>query len=870
MMRLGALVLSDVSRLGPLLVVLILGMSGDLQARPQGEEQSLRKKYPWYHPDLFDETRRDVLDVALAGPMKTEPEIIFACRTTVREHWYANFGYFAEGDSGHASVPIRNGQGRLCRLNLRTGKLTILLEDQAGAVRDPCVDYSSRKIVFSYREKGTAHYHLYQINTDASGLRQLTDGPYDDIEPAYLPDGGIVFCSSRSNRWVNCWCTPVATLYRCDGEGHDIRPLSANIEHDNTPAVLPDGRILYTRWEYVDRSQLQFHHLWTINPDGSGQMTFFGNMNPGGVFIDARPIPGTTKILMVRSPGHGKTEHQGGVSIVDPGSGPDSKASEQVLSDHPWFHDPYPVSADCFLVAVGDRLAMMNGAGRVNMVYRLPAELAAAGMEVHEPRWLASRPREPIVPSRIDDSSPTGRLILSDVYAGRNMTGVARGTVKELLVIETLPKPLNFSGFPEPLTFGGSFTLERVVGTVPVERDGSAHFELPARRAFFFVALDKNENAVKRMQSFVSVMPGEVTGCVGCHEDRTRTVASDSALRTAALRRPSRIRPLEGIPQVFDFPRDIQPILDRHCVSCHNVRRRDGGLILAGDRGPLYSHSYYMLTIRQQFADGRNRKVGNLAPYQIGAVASPIMKTLQGHYDTNLSQAEIRTIRYWIEAGATYPGTYAALGTGMIGGYYKTINDGGPINRWPEVREAAEVIGRRCAGCHTQNLVLPDGPCNDRLEEDPYWICGDRNADRWKDPQRMVRLKLSRHMLYNLSRPEDSLLLLAPLAREEGGFAGVAGDASPKTCPPTFRSTRNTDYQKLLLSIYKVAEELNRIKRFDMPGFRPRPEYLREMKRFDILPSTFDDRNDPADPYLIDAKYWQSFWFQPPKFHGGS
>ena len=871
MAQLARLGLRGRGRLVLLIAMMILGAADNLLALPQVEERALRKKYPWYHPDLFDEGRRDILEAALAGPLKNAHEIVFTSRTTVREHWYANFGYLAEGDSCHASIPIRNGQGRLCRLNLRTGKLTILLEDLAGAVRDPCVGYDGKTIVFSYREKGGKHYHLYEIHADGTGLRQMTDGPFDDIEPVCLPDGGILFCSSRSNRWVNCWCTPVATLYRCDSEGRNLRPLSANIEHDNTPAVLPDGRILYTRWEYVDRSQLQFHHLWTINPDGTGQMTFFGNMNPGNVFIDARPIPGSAKIVMTRSPGHGKTEHQGGISIVDPGDGPDALPAETVLNSHPWFHDPYPVTGDCFFVAVADRLALMDGKGSLNVVYRLPDELARAGMEVHEPRLLACRPREPVVPSRTKESSPTGELLLSDVYAGRNMAGVARGTVKELLVIETLPKPLNFSGFPEPLTFGGSFTLERVVGTVPVEADGSAYFKLPAHRAFFFVALDKDQNAVKRMQSFVSVMPGEVTGCVGCHEQRTRTAAWNSSTRIASIRRASTIRPIEGVPQVIDFPRDIQPILDRHCVGCHDVRQRQGGLVLAGDRGPLYSHSYFMLTIRQQFADGRNRKTGNLAPYQIGAVASPLMKTLQGHYGTTVSAAETRTIRYWIESGATYPGTYAALGSGMIGGYYKAqpTVDAQRIDRWPELREAADVLARRCAACHTGTLALPDGPCIDRPQEDPYWICGDRNADRWKNPATMVRLRLSRHILYNLTRPDNSILLLAPLARESGGYATSAGNAQSKSCPITFRDIQDADYQKILRSICKVSDELNRIKRFDMPGFRPRPEYLREMKRYGILPATFDDRNDPADPYLLDARYWQSFWHHPPRTDSG-
>lgn len=841
-------------------LVVLTALVVEAGVKPLREDEVLRKKYGWYRPDLFDAAKRDVLDKALDGDMKRDAEIIFACRTTMHEHWYANFGYFAEGDSRNVSTPIRNTQGRLCKLNLRTGKLTVLLEDLAGAVRDPVVHYDAHKILFSYRKNDSDRYHLAEINVDGTGLRQLTDGPFDDIEPTYLPDGGIAFCSSRSNRWVNCWATPVATLHRCDGDGSNIRPISANIEHDNTPCVLPDGRILYTRWEYVDRSQLQYHHLWTVNPDGTGQMTYFGNMNPGGVFIDAKPIPGTGKIVMVRSPGHGQTEHMGSVSVVEPGAGPDAKASEHPVNPHPWFRDPYPISENCFLVAVADRLAVMDADGRLSVIYRLPGALAEKGMELHEPRPLTTRPREAVGPMRTKGDSPKGTLILSDLYSGRNMAGVPRGAVKKLLVIETLPKPLNFSGFPEPLTFGGSFTLERIVGTVPVEADGSAHFELPANRAFFFVALDKNENSVKRMQSFVAVMPGEVTGCVGCHEQRTQTPTRTAAVRMAARRPASTIQPLEGIPQVFDFPRDIQPILDRHCLGCHDVKHRKGGVILSGDHGPLYSHSYFMLTVRRQFADGRNRAESNLAPYQIGGGASPIVSTLSEHMGVMASPEEIRKVRYWIEAGAPYPGTYAALGTGMIGGYYKTANFSQHVNEWPEVKEAAGAMARRCAGCHSGKLALPGNPCDDRPGEDPYWICGDSSAERWKTPATRVRMQLSRHIVYNLSRPELSVLLLAPLARQAGGYATATTEANPESCPVTFTNTQDKDYQKILLSIRKVKDELDRIKRFDMPGFRPRDEYFREMIRYGVLPAAFDVRKDPINPYEIDEKYWQSFW----------
>ena len=194
-------------------------------------------------------------------------DIVFAARklNETDGHWYANFGYYAHDPNRKA---WREG-AKLYRWNLATGKLTTLLDDPRGGVRDPQVHYDGQKILFSYRKGGTEHYHLYEINADGTGLRQLTDGAYDDIEPTYLPDGDIVFVSSRCKRWVNCWLTQVAVLHRCDADGQNIRPISSNNEQDNTPWPLPDGRILYTRWEYVDRSQVDYHHLWAANPDGT-------------------------------------------------------------------------------------------------------------------------------------------------------------------------------------------------------------------------------------------------------------------------------------------------------------------------------------------------------------------------------------------------------------------------------------------------------------------------------------------------------------------------------------------------------------------------------------------------------------------------
>ena len=248
--------------------------------------------------------------------------------------------------------------GKLCKLNVRTGEVTVLLDAGGGSIRDPQVHYDAQKILFSYRKAGTDYYHLYEIQVDGTGLRQITSGPFDDYEPAYLPDGDIVFVSTRCRCWVNCWKTQVGVLYRCDADGGNLRRLSYNHEHDNTPWVLPDGRILYTRWEYVDRSQVEFHHLWTMNPDGTEQTVFFGNTHPGTLMIDAKPIPGTDDVIASFSPGHGVTDHKGIATIVSPRGGPDFEPAARPASPRGLVAtDPRPLRAVRRFLSDGARQA---------------------------------------------------------------------------------------------------------------------------------------------------------------------------------------------------------------------------------------------------------------------------------------------------------------------------------------------------------------------------------------------------------------------------------------------------------------------------------------------------------------------------------
>ena len=799
-------------------------------------------------PDLLGDALK-----ALGGA----EEVVFAVRGLYTDgHYYASFGHWSLNPE---RMMYASGGAQLCKLNLRTRQMTVLVDDRQGSIRDPQVHYDGRKILFSYRPGGTKYFHLYEIGVDGQGLRPLTDGPFDDIEPTYLPDGGIVFPSSRCNRFIACWYTPTATLYRMDADGKRLHPLSSNIVHDSTPAVLPDGRVMYTRWEYVDRAPQKFHGLWTMNPDGTGQQIAFGNTQPPGewvLMIDAKPIPGTECLVAIFSPGHGNREHAGNVMLVDLRAGPDDpgrarRISPQVPMANGWmggrdgFRDPYPLSKSLFLVARDKSLLLLDDQGHTQEIYH------AAEM-VNEPSPIRPRPREPVVPHRGDPSQTTGRLLLRDVCQGRNMQGVQQGEVRRLLVLEQLPKPVNFSGVQQNLSMNGTFTLKRILGTVPVDPDGSAFFEVPALRSVYFAALDERGETVRRMQSFVSVMPGETLGCVGCHEHRTDT-SHAGPLPTAAGREPSRIEPIADVPDVIDYPRDVQPILDRLCVRCHSAERPDGRVVLTGDYNEWFTLSYYAMFATGQVSDSWGySEDGNHGPRQFGSAASALMKKLDGpHYEVRASARDRKLIQLWIDTGATYPGTYAALRPGAppSSGHTQPDPQGyppafGSVSRGP-VPGGSEtldsILRRRCLTCHDVKLPMGSG---------------------FRKTQ--VHLNVPKHYclnLYNLSHPEKSPILRVPLAKAAGGYQWCKETAKGDSA--IFVDATDVDYQSILRAIERAKTELDEVKRFDMPGFRPTTHYVREMKRYGVLPASFDASRDPINVYQVDRAYWRSLWYWP-------
>jgi len=775
-------------------------------------------------------------------------EIIFVQRGGYSDpHWYANIGYFCDDEKKTAYA----SGAQLCKLNLKTHKVSILLETDKGCIRDPKVHYDGEKIIFAWRKDSSEFYHLYEMDLDGNIIRQITSGPYNDYEPEYLPDGGIVFISTRARRWVGCWMTQVGNLHRCDGDGQNIKMLSSNIEQDNTPSVLHNGQILYMRWEYVDRSQVEFHHLWTMNPDGTNQAIYYGNQVSGGVFLSCRPIPNDDRVIGIYSPGHGRRDHYGWLSFFSSKYGPDAKKGlnripfargMSPLSD---LADPWPMSTKTILVADKHKsrlLIVEKGSKKYTdkVVYEIKDNHAKWLLQ--SPRPVIKRQREKVISDRTDWSQAVGYQVLIDVYNSRNMKGIKRGEIKKLLIIETLPKPVNFSGGPDTISWLGTFTLERILGTVPVEADGSAYFELPANRPVFYVALDEKDLSCKRMHSFTSVMPGEMLTCLGCHEDRRQVGKNqdDNSRILALQRKPSKITPIKGVPDVPDFIRDIQPVLDKYCVKCHNTEKRAGRLSLAGDMGHSLSLSYLSLIFRNEIVDGRNG-LGNRASRSVGSSASKLLRRLEGsHHDVKAEKADWIKVWAWIEAAAPFCGTYGGLRNGSQHNTKKRVF----------LNHANAVLEKRCHSCHDPK---GKGPQNKLLKS---YDMNKRKKHFKRKTGQYERLFLENDsfryfgwpVLLNGTRPSKSAVLAAPLAKDAGGW-GI--------CPDVFMSKDDKDYQILLDAACEWQKEWLKAKRFGTPQFQVNHQYIREMVRFGILDK--DTPADKVDPYETDRRYWQLF-----------
>jgi len=509
-------------------------------------------------------------------------------------------------ESGHRhGYRAGNGKGRLLVLQGLTPDSpvrSLVPEEKAGFLWRPDLSFDATKVVFCLMPEGEKSFHLYEINVDGSGFRQLTFGDYDDLDPIHLPNGKLMFTTTRGHTYVRCGPThhsPV--LARCDADGSNIYIISRNNEPDFLPALLPDGRVIYTRWEYTDKEQQRVQSLWTMNPDGTGVAAFWGNQSVWpDMLVEPRPIPGSDRILFT-GVGHHRW-FQGSIGIIDPtrgmnypnglskvtpeiawpevGNGPQEKAETGNYRPGRYsaYKTPYPISKEDFLVSIlrpGTRkfsLYLMDVSGNRELIY-------TGRHNVWHAVPLKPRRSPPVIPDKVKwpeigpNQGPLedGVLYSASVFEGAPL--LPRDKAKYLRVLQIdhrtyTPWKKTFGPSGPSISISQADGVKRILGTTPVESDGSVCFKVPPAKALHFQLLDKDFRCLQTMRSFTGVMPGEVRGCTGCHEGRSHVVYTDGGL--AMRRGPLDLTsPPWGAEVSIGYERFVQPVLDRYCGKCH-------------------------------------------------------------------------------------------------------------------------------------------------------------------------------------------------------------------------------------------------------------------------------------------------------------
>jgi hypothetical protein len=654
------------------------------------------------------EVRRLKRQIALANPLLDFGKLLF-CKRVPTSYSHLVMQYFGwRARPGGGLFVLQNPGRNLACCDILDGKLAV------GSVLEPRLSYDAKRVVFSFVKcSGKYHdpgrlandvdedfYHVWEANVDGTGLRQLTSGPYDDLMPTYLPDGGIAFCSTRRKGYARCFggqFSPrwhVYTLHRMDADGSNLRTLSFHDTNEWFPTVSHTGQILYSRWDYIDRDAVTHQNLWAMRPDGTNPLAVWGNASSTPCCsFQPQPIPRSGKIIFTASAHHSITG--GSIAIVDPTISDNAqKAITRITPSIPfpeaegnnipdYYNAPWPLSEKYYLVAYSPvplvwepranptnalGIYLLDAFGNRELIYR---DLAIGSTN---PCPLVPRPTPPALPSTLPpDAPPTGEMILADVYQG--LGSVPRGTIKELRIVQILPKTTPVANSP-PVGLAGEENGRAILGTVPVEPDGSGYFIVPAGKGLLFQALDQSGYAYQTMRTLTYVQPGERVACVGCHENRRSAPVPKDIL--AMRRAVSTIDPGELGGEPFSFVRVVQPILDKHCVKCHSDERIEKGCDLRGTPHQGFSRSYWSLCGDRDFSGAgtnpknatealvprfgmRNQVQATPPGGMYGARGSRLMRLLAvGHEGIRLNTAELRRLAAWIDLNAIFYGVNRA------------------------------------------------------------------------------------------------------------------------------------------------------------------------------------------------------------------
>jgi hypothetical protein len=520
---------------------------------------------------LYLDTRWAARRLALENPLlKKFNALLFVTRYTQQSYADINVNHHAWGSAPGGDICVLSPVGP-------EGKVRRLLNGRLGPGNVKGIDLSwdGKRIVFAYAKSSSEEppdgwtvrqktfdlhrtvdlYHLYEIRVDGTGLRQITRGRWSDLNPCYLPDGRIAFESERCGFELNCnemdKDEPTTNLFVVNADGSNVRQLTVSKDGHWYPRVLHDGRIIYSHWEYHERDWAYMHPLWTVYPDGTFADAYFKqHLNYPVTLTVPRAVPGSHTVMAVGAGHH--TLATGSVVLIDPRKGMNSPQAIERLTGpsfwpeyndgkpapgpsapgwrtapgEGWHTDPYPLSEKYFFASycdgamqdeTGYALYLLDVYGGKELVYRDPTISSVM------PVPLTPRPKPPTLPDTRNAKRNDALCVVADVHDG--VPGVPRGTIRYLRIAEPVGWPYgNDKGGqryePDAKATGTSWTPIRILGTVPVERDGSAYFRVPANTALYFQALDENFMEVRRMRSFVSFRPGETRGCVGCHETR--------------------------------------------------------------------------------------------------------------------------------------------------------------------------------------------------------------------------------------------------------------------------------------------------------------------------------------------------------------
>lgn len=563
-----------------------------------------------------------------------------------------------------------------------------LFDAGQGVARDVALSFDAQTIWFGYRPTKQDYYHLWRMKADGTDARPITDGPFYDYYPCPLPDGGVAFISTRCKARFLCWRPQAFVMFRMEKDGSGIRPLSFANLSEWAPTVANDGRILWTRSEYVDKGANFGHTLWAIRPDGTQPELIFGN-DTDHCYVNGREVPGTSEIVCTLI-SHGG-DLNGPIGLIEPRLGRfNAQAVRSITPDIPpqydmnWlrarcFRDPTPVSRDYFLCSHAPAdlfgLYVIDRWGNRELLHLDPAMGSMAPVllrptdcpPILSQPTFATTPAHPAPPPAAD-----GQFFVMDVYQGLAPT-VARGSVKFLRVCQEMRADLiqlgngEYQQDHEPFMDWYATPVHKVsgphgwpsyvakgdLGLVPVEADGSASFHAPAGKVLYFEALDENYNEVQRMRSVVQLQPGERRGCIGCHEDRSQAAGKSHGSPLAMSRPPSAIEPPPWGAGAFSYEKVVQPVWDAQCVRCHDAHDKKR-LNFVGTPDAEGVPASYRTLIEQgwvhYFDWGYAQRHRKAEPLSFGTVKSRLWQVLDaGHYDVKLTRDEMRRVKTWID-----------------------------------------------------------------------------------------------------------------------------------------------------------------------------------------------------------------------------